>query len=710
MSIVSESIRHTLPASTGFLPLDALRWRASDAAPFRLFLVGQSGLFAEDEQAWAHDDGGQWRGPAPCRAVPENLRVENSLESFMVGADEILRVAGGQGEVWARCELQEAGGVSGGIIEFVLQNASTGLEIARFYSPFVPARASLTSLADGAYLLLARLQGASAIFRLPDEYARNDSLYKWGENKDDYWDYSVNVGRLPLAGHEFFARRAALLDSNAQNDVPAWADYIIANSDDERGGEWSARGFVVGNGPWAPMASLIPASGPALFEISGLNARTALGFDPFCRTLNVLKKRDSGELLMAGQRMTPSGLNAALWFYDGQNGALLGHNENPSTGMCECALANHGPTSIVESGDGPIYVLTKCSLHIYDAGAPRIAERLPGVPASTHGHPGGHSLVEIEGRQFFTSENFGATDWTDERGETRAQFYDFLSIQQGARRAQGPGTVFHGTGDLTAFFGRLWGVMQDKPHSEIDARQFISWFDGGDWSFETSLIYPAKFFRWQRLCGVEGLPDFAGKERQILLAFGKTAASEQGIIGGGDGRNFTWEEWPYRIRRASVSPQESGDSNSVLIIARATSEAGIDASAWHLLEIVAAQPDDGSGGQEDERSDVPEGATVAVVRLRASENRPIHAVQILEAGRERIGERFNREFRALRLRADSSAAPDDWATYDFEARYSRFEPLPRAARWVDVLFYLPPASSEMWDGETDIIPVVARRN
>jgi hypothetical protein len=708
MPQLKTEVLHTFPASLNFLPLESLRFNGA------LLCAGQTGLFEADEAAWAHDDGGQWRGPAPLRAVPKDLRFLEATANlrspdFWSAADEIQRVPSATPLtlLWEVAEAVSIGENQTIGTRVVLQSLAMGATV--FDAVTTGSRATIPAQAAGCYLALARIATATPAFRLPPEYSRDNARFQYGENSDDYWDWKSNVGKLPPANHEFYDLRAALLNDGAQTDNPEWADYLI--SGEVTGGEWSARLIIVGDGDIESAPDFIPACGASLYELSDVNTRAALTFDPMARTGNVLKIHSDGRLLIAGQRMTPTGMVAALWQKSGAAYTLLGTNLNPSTGMCECALANHGPTDILETGDGTIFVLTKCSLHRYDPTGVLVSDRLPGTPESTQGHPGGHSLRQWQKRLFFTSENFGQLGFTDASGNVRAQFYDYLVVQQGDARVKGPGTRFHGSNDLANWMNRLWGVMQDKPQSDETARQFITWYDGLDWSFETTLNFKASAFGWQRLIASAGC---AGGNR--LLTFGKKTGTEMGICGIGTGRDFAWLEFGYRLRRLTLSLADSGEKNSVVMIGRASDESAIDASAWHVLEtdatLVYSEGEDELFPEIDDLPRPDENGEeigvdfdVLVLRRRVGSS-PIEAIQVLDAGRERVLENYNKTLRGIWCRIDSDAPADDLASYAIPILYSIWEPLPIAAlENVDVLFYGPAGMD--WES---IVPAIFVRN
>lgn len=588
MALIQNTILHTFPAELGFLPLDALRVNHVFLGPgLSLICAGQTGLSEQDEKAWNTDEDGRWNGPAPLRAVPRNLSIDGATYE-RIGADDVARLPEGT-QVRARWSLTETGGMDTSVIagyELILVNTLTKAVI---YSEdnlaFTGAGEKAQIIAPsttvpGSYLLCARIASTPRAFRLPSGYIRNDSAYKWGTSSTDYWDYTRNVGKLPPAGHIYYSRRAALLDSNTQSDRPEDADYII--SDEPAGAEWSARLLIIGDGALQVAADFIPPCGPSLYLLTSVNARTPVVVDPMTRSGNVLRSLTTGTLYFAGQRMTPTGIVTALWELGVAGFSLIGTNLNPSTGACECALSNHGPTEILERPDGGIRVLTKCSKHKLDLTKALPEDRLPGTPSGSDGHPGGHSLRYFSGREYHTTENFGGTTFYDEHGNPRAQFYDYLVIQNGDTNRKGPGTVFHGTNDLCLWMGKLWGVMQDKANSDPDATQYITNLETGDWSLATSMQFPARSYRWQRV------KDLQDGERNVLCVWGKRAGSEERLMGIADGRSLDTASFPWAIRRASVSPTAEDGKSAVLMPARAVTGTGaaaaIDTTAWHLVE------------------------------------------------------------------------------------------------------------------------------
>lgn len=711
MSTLQHTLLHTFPSALKFLPLDALRHGGT------LRCAGQHALYEADEKAWKYDTDGAWNGPAPIRSVPSELGIVGASE-VEADPDIIHRIASGTEAiaVWGLKDAQQLAdvGALGESSAFLLalMDVVTG-EISTIQLPAVGAltRHSLGVLSDGKYLLCCRLVTALLKFRLPPNYTRNDALYKWGDGSEDYWDYVRNVGKLPPAGHELYAKREQVIRDGKDENTPLDADYII--DDEQQGAEWSARKFIVGNGDWSD-STHIPPCGPSLYEIVDVSTRNALPVELMTRTGNVLRKRSAGTLLLAGQRMSHSGPEAALWEYDGSAWELLATNHNPSNGMCECALSNHGPTDIREMPDGTIYVLTKCSLHRYDPNAPRISERLPGFPAKTMGHPGGQSLRIQDGKLFWTTESFGAISARTEDNQTRAQFYNYFVEQSGQNQIERPGTRFHGPNALCNWMGKLWAVMQDKPDSDASARQYITWFDGADWSFETTLEYKANGFRWQRLLALENGTGGA----HPLLIWGYKTGTEQGLVGYGNGRAFRWMEFPYRIRRASLSTASTGTRNVALAIGRAADEATLYTNNWYLLEsngTLEYDSDEEPLEPPDDRDQPPPredwgdtaggGPEVVVVRCTAQEGRAISAIQAFESGRANIVRDYNKTTKAIWMRVNSSAAADDYDSYDTPLRYSIWEPLPFPAQTVDVLYLLPNGTMP-----TDVVFNVVVRN
>lgn len=817
MSKVNNRLLHTFPLEMGFLPKDALRY-----ADMGLVCVGQTGLNEQDERAWLHDNAGRWHGPAPTRTVPANLRaIGASVERMGRDAADLVHRLPSGSRLSVDWEVMEAGMVtpaktwrlhiSNTLAESVIVDTVTTAQ--RFDTD--------GALPDGSYLVACRLALAEQVFKLPATgYTRNDARFKYGPNPEDYWDFESNLGKLPPVGHASYGKRAEIVAQNLQKDKPEWADFIIGA--EPVGGEWSARLVIIGDGALQISPSFLPPWGPVMYSIGGLHARSPLYVDPLARTGDKLRIARNGDLLMAGQRSTPSGLVAALWRWDYlvDDWFLLGVNENPSTGMCECALANHGPTEILERPDGSIKVLTKCSKLRYAPEGAVVETRLPGSPESTHGHPGGQSLRLWEGREYHTTESFGETFFTDASGNRREQFYDVLVIEGVGVSKRGPGTAFHGRDDMALWFGRLWGVMQDKATSDPEATQYITWFDGQDWSFDTLLQYPASAFSWQRLISLES------GEQNALVAFGKRAQNEERLIGVGLGgqstaQSFTWASFPYAVRSASVSAPEEGEIKVLVMPGRKATEEAID-STWHLIETTAKgntvplvcdgacscfcvpfeylleqgievedmppflvwfqescewrfaseAPEDGRpyvaltvdeqtatacycypDGSEwsglwpgettpcqccydadcnalildlflgvariakvdpetgafiswcDEKPR-PVGVEAIILRMVASEEKPVYAIQARDAGRDGIIREYAKEVGAIWLRVDSDLPPNDLSSYKTRVEYDIWTPLPKSATSaVDVLFYAPTGT-----GLEDIVAQFFARN
>lgn len=716
MPTITHSILHTIAAADDFLPLDSLRFGGVH------YLTGQTDLYQDDENAWAYDDGGHWIGPAPLATVPVNLRVDGATPEVWNynNFDVIHRAVRGSGVPAGEMELTlkwdipyyATIGSSTAGWRYVLQSLADGSVVQ---SGTVQAGAvTLSGVADGNYLALVRLDTFEPPFLLPDGYVRS-SQYQYGASYSDYWDYTYNVGKLPPAGHAFYALRAALVANNQQQDRSDWTWYLI--NDSERGGEWSARFVAVDESTFSVESTFIPDSGASLYSITGTTTRAALAVDPLARTGNVLKERSTGTLLLAGQRMTPSGVVTALWEgipldppLEGGNleWTLLGTNQNVSTGVCECALENHGPTDILEKSDGTLLVLTKCALLKYNADGATIDARLEGFPKGASapyvspsgetiedGFPGGASLREYKDDLYHTTENFNQTSFTDLNGDTRAQFYDVLQITKGVHRFTGPGTRFHGNNDIESWLGKLWGVMQTGGDTASNSLQYIANFNGTDWSQESKLVFAPAIFQWQRLAATPGCG------ANVLMVFGKKADDETGFMGFADGEMFAQQGFNYRVRRLTLSPNSTGGdagatgSKVLLAVARASTSSAIDTTQWHIVEIVISgdstgtQPtvkEPGTGGDEPCEG----GVAAVVVRVVPEDGKPIYAIECTSVEPDRRIENYNINNAGIWARSDSTESASDASSFTFQVPYGRRYILPTPAHnYVDVLFFVP---------------------
>ena len=284
-------------------------------------------------------------------------------------------------------------------------------------------------------------------------------------------------------------------------------------------GEWSALRVVVGAGAWSIGFGICPSPGPALYAKAddGLEAVVTeenqaayhLVFDPLARAVSAsceleqpLRTSDgqfiapAGALLIGGLRASADGPQSALWLLRGDGTArLLALQTRFTSGVCECAKTNHHCSDLVQNPDGTLFFLTECALFRYDEGALSIREALPGYPDSSHGHPGGNCLR-------FLGANEEMIHWTEDltsRDKGDTLFYNRIVRRVGGRDALGPSTLWHGTNCAEMFLGRLMAVRGQRGSGGDEGTLYLDWVSGGQWQNFSGLARPMKTHFWQRL-------------------------------------------------------------------------------------------------------------------------------------------------------------------------------------------------------------------
>jgi hypothetical protein len=516
---------------------------------------------------WDFDNYGRWIGGGSVLAVPSGLRVQGQNTPGVVKQpapgfgpgflpDPVCHIAAGQ-PLRASCGLHDWFTMyedTVGTLGWQLYSAATGALVssgtAYAYSTEVGSNVwTIPAQPAGSYLLCAHLTNVVRPYTLPPGYVMADQ-YKYEEEGMAYgWNPIENVGRPPAdPNHPLWAKRRELLNTNQITDPPQYTPY--RSSALPLDGEWSFIKVRIGDGTgtqsWSVAPDVSPNPGWALdrddTESGGPLTLTPIPFDPMVRSVTSFAQTAQG-VLVGGARATDTGpvMYLSRLHADG-TATLLGIDLNPSTGMCECAKADHSVSRILELEDGTILVLSKCSLHRYDLEATSIATALPGVPAVTDGQPGGQCIIEVAQKTYHLTEYFGGDN------SNSLHFYNTLLVQEGRNRVTRAGTVFHGPSSMTKAWGLPYGVTQDKSFHTPDAKQRITWWTGSRWSLDSGAVYEARTHNWQHM---ETGGDIEGS---YLLVTGRNPLSGQdGICV--VGTEYAWQEmeFPYRMRRLTKS-------------------------------------------------------------------------------------------------------------------------------------------------------------
>lgn len=679
----------------------------------------QHGVWRDDERAWDEDGYGRWRGPGPLRHVPKDLRAKNATVTYQ-GIDPVFNVASAQPVVlqWEVLTYNSETKLTFPCdFEARVWNASTGAQV---FSQIVTLaqdgtmQLSVGTLPDGSYIAGCHIASVVQAPIYPSSYTLKAEYYYEEGGKNKYFDWRRNVGELPdNPANPFYALRQELVEQNAQEDRPEDADFLTSGL--AREGEWSLVKLRIGAGEWACASGIVPNPGAALYKAG--NAPTtpvAVAFDPLARSISAsgVLTRDlvastgvvllpRGKVLIAGNRATQSGPNAALWAYHTNHTAtLLATNTNPSTGMCECSESDHGPSDILQLRYGPragtIRVLTKCSKHTYFPAGDDITTRLPGTPAASDGHPGGNCLRE-EGqgevsREVHFTEYFGTGD-PDPRN---VHVYNTLIAQEGERLVPLGGSSFHGACCAEIYRSRLWSIWLSRALRNAagelgDAQQFIGAFDGRYREKSEIAPFDPTVEYWQRMRVCEG---------QLAIA-GKSMSDESPKWGLLDGKYFRRFELPYRVRRLTPGT-DANDTTRLYCTARKISDgAWLDARP---LRVISFTPSDLHFGDdphpmpdvtnaEDALDAMPDGTTYDV-RHEETEGNVWNAVHLTD-NMVREGKPIKAEaitYPNAWYRVDSDAPQDDLSTYTHRLPWGRSVALYRDAEsHIDVVYLVSPA-------------------
>lgn len=546
--------------------------------------------------AWHGDDalyGGFWSyeeatrpGPAPLLAVPINVRIDGAANDTG-GTYPVAPVAAAT-TFNVLCELRDAGNISGITLVARLYNAITGALVQTVTLANAPPSGTsvfaFAGVATGSYQLCLHISGALQEPISEAQYTALTGLalsplYRYTEDGIAYfWDYQRNLGRRPAdADHVFYARREVLLAAGDTIEKPEWALYSVSGTPDE--GEWAFLRIKVGGGAWSA-GSVFPNPGPALYrKAAGLaTAWTGIPFDTMARSIGKAElvrwgngdDLSPGDQLITGMLANENGPATALWKLatDG-TATLLGWNPDLSNGWCQCAKRNHAGNGIKELRDGTIFVLSECSVMIYDPNGVTVGQRLPGYPLGTSGEPGGYSLRVLDDKINFFTESF-VRDAT--------HFYNRFQQFANKDRADGPGTAWHGRECSETLWGSLWGFMQDGRNNTTAQQWLARMSNGGTWDKSHTSSFPANLYQWRQMiaCG--------GK----LICAGAVTNSDLPIWGVDDGHGFREYQLAYLPRYMSTCLNADGVP-VVLATARKIVD-GEPSEAWYVIELTGLPP------------------------------------------------------------------------------------------------------------------------
>ena len=476
---------------------------------------------------------------------------------------------------------------------------------------------------NGSYIVRVKIH-AEPEYKLPPSYKSNNAYLYEEEGKKYIYDPEYNIGRIPSDNNSpLLILRAEIIAQNKQKDKAVWAKYLIGPTPSD--GEWSAIKLQVGNGAWEFNPAYLSSVGPVLKRIDENDAQDSIyyNFDPLARFISASQPIESniknskgdiiieaGSYLLAGNRSSANGPILALWVMrkSTDNGSLpvinlLGTHLNPSTGAGEATLLDHSATGIRVTTSGKIYILTKSSKHIFLPNVTKVSESIPIIPASTNGLPGGQALCLIGEDVYHFAENTGQL-------KSKGPSNNVVVQQIANSLTYGEGSVFHGPNCGESWLNKIWGIYQDKPFSDITAKQYLAYYDNGEWAkvkkddgtftIDSGIQFSANDFNWQRVIEVNNLLHIFGKRGQGIEEGAEVPLIDEeqdGIYGITDGKSFRVLDIGYRILKVvktlSNDLDVEGDvMDKLLAIAYkvTTNKFGksiVDTNVYYILDIDA---------------------------------------------------------------------------------------------------------------------------
>ena len=533
---------------------------------------------------------GRWHGPGALHVRPSSLWIAGATEERL-GHDALAHVAAST-PLRATWEESNPGFIKaeGGHWHLVLQDATSGT-LLDFDVPRATLSRDLPAL-TGHAILWARIEGATRSWALPPDYLAVRGLsevplrFKYLENGVPFiWDYEADVGRRPadqaqksLIGIVLWDEYTKLVQSGGLHHRGEWSQYISDGGTDGLtgigSGPWSALRLRVGNAPFEVADGLLPAPGAVLHHLHD-GTFDATPLDPLACSVSAFEVMrqgvNAGEARLGGTIATRNGPATAYWHFhpvlagegnssstgsasptgNAVNATLLGVSRNNYQPMCEASLY---PTvaDLLELPDGTELVLTYSTLFRYDPQAPALLDALPGLPASTQGHPGGRCLRTTEGNIKFFTEYFGDVG-APLGSDGFAQFYNTLrTLDPRAGATTGRGTVFHGHNAAESCWGQFYGWVQNASYAGVGAQQFLAYLQGGSWVASGLAGFPANVYHWQRLRRLYT------KSGARLVLSGKAAQGEGALWGIADGQSMREASLPFRPRRLTRVTLENG--------------------------------------------------------------------------------------------------------------------------------------------------------
>jgi hypothetical protein len=605
----------------------------------------QTEAWEQDEENWDNLERGQWLGPGIKRR-PSPIGSQTIIRQYVknlsvTGAtyentnpDDIAHVDAGDFPLTFEATIPEGnsqiGSINGDYIYEII-NTVTGELLTSGSVPKIGNGVGIISttpnitFTDGSFVARVKIH-APVPYSLPPGYVA-PTKYTYKEDNVTYvYDPSYNIGRIPSdPNHPLLLERARMIEEGITRDKPEWITYLVGSGSVD--GEWSALKIQVGEGVWDWDQQYQTSVGPVLKRINedDLSDFTFINFDPMARSISAsiyvdrdITDRNSnviveeGSYVFGGNRSTRSGPVMAIWVMRKPENPgdlpvidLLGTDLNPSTGACECALLDHSTTSFKINEAGELYILSKCSLHVLDSNQTTIDKRLPGIPENSNGNPGGQALNIIGDRIYFFSEYFGQFGT-----QSSVHFYNFLVDQVGDKRTTGDGTVFHGPNCAESWMNKLWGIYQDKPSSDITAKQYLAFYSGKTWAkkpkpgsltefiIDSGVEFSANEYNWQRVIEANNVLHIFGKRGPQYSEEDTTTKAnnfQDGVFAVSDGKSFSVLDFDYRILKANKTPSNDLDTEldkleKVLAIGHKveTDDDGIsvvDINKYYIIEI-----------------------------------------------------------------------------------------------------------------------------
>lgn len=675
-------------ASSGMKPECA--WR--DAAG--VIRVGTwIGEWGKIERAWDLDRWGKWKGSPPMLLQVRDLKLLDNDGSEIIpireGDDPVFYIGSGAGFKvdWTQVSLAIAADPHDGTDSLITIYKTSDGSVART-TALTRLPIAQDTLPDGSYVVYVQYQGVHEGLRLPTGYVRNpDYDYLTGDGRTSHFNPYKFVGEIPAdPQHPLNVLRAELVASNTEEDDWHYSAYVTSEA--AQNGEGSAIKLHVGAGSWAVAADTFVTPSRPLHELDfsttavlpeGTSASTPVPvyIDPMAHVISeVLQTRADGvwggKILLGGGRLSATSARPSLWQWnDDGTTTLLGSTTEACAPLCEQRMSTGLVTGLQELQDGSIIVLTLCSRHIYDPNGVLQEDRLPRWPLATDGEPGGRSITAIgEGigtRVLHTTEALGR-----QPDPLTPSFYNVMVDVQGEKIHYAPGTLCHLDGDLWRHRGKAFGVRCDGDPTDEATREQITFYDG-IWN-TSAAKWRATWLVLQRGASLNG----------VNLCFGWVPDAETAQVVRDDGRKVQVLESDYRLREGTLTRHATESHlQSYLAPAHAVVDGAI-IDGWALVEFDGSDDNDEWKPPIVDPLDPPGESDDRFYRvLRLPADNPINVLQIRDVMYSQAFLAANADLDeteiGVRVRVDSEADIDDYASYIFRPMLDKGFVLPVAA-------------------------------